>query len=856
MLLEGKFRTAAIDGTVVIRRHTVSNVCGGGCMNWWRDIRISVRTLTRHRAFTITAVSTFAIAIASTTAIATIVDAILLRPLPYPDSDRIVQIISYRREGAATIRSGTMARPFILGLSERSRSLVDIGEFDSFSNITRRRLAMTVAGQLGAAQLYGTRISPVLFSIFGARPQLGRLLAPGDERPGRNGLIVLSDRVWRAQYGADPQVLGSLLAIDGRPYTLVGVMSAGFAFPDAETDFWIPLTSTAVPPPSEPRSDSPNSAYADGVFARLKEGIAIENASRETDAILRTVSLEVAAGRPPEQNGFPPSLQRRAEVVSMKDELVSPVRPMLRMLSFAGVLLLLIASANLVTLFLERMQSARIVVAIRTALGGTRQQILRQFAIEGLLLAAAGGAMGVALAYWIVRVTVLVVPPDIPRVDEIALYLPALLAAVLASTACGVVLAVATAWRSARTDGPSVFTKSQSGASSRSGFVAIGSRALIVAGEVALAVVLSVGAGLLVRSFAGLVNVDPGYNARGVMTFQIVPPAGGVSDPTRLYEEVLSRLHANPAIQAAAATDVLPIAGAGAFHLTISGLPAAAGSEPMIMRIVSRNYFQALAIRIIDGRTFSDGGPADYPELIVNQEFVRRYFPGTNAVGQLVGDEPRYRVVGVVNDVRHGGLAAGVRAEYYVDLTRFGLTEAVRPYFVVRSAADHGSLASVVRSAVRGVDPRLGVDLSQQTMAEMISASIARPRFNTFVLTAFAIVALTLAAVGIYGVLSHAVVGRTREIGIRIAIGASPSRVLTHVVRQSLLLTGVGAAIGLLVAAAVTRYLKSMLFELAPLDPLTFAAVAVLFLVVALLASWLPAARASRVDPLVALRHD
>jgi putative ABC transport system permease protein len=825
-------------------------------MDLRRDIRISVRTLSRHRAFTIAAVSTFAIAVGSTTAIATIVDSILLRPLPYPDSDRIVQVISYRREGAATIRSGSMARPFILGLSERSRSFSELGAFDSFSNITRRRLAMTVADEGGAAELYGTRISPMLFSMLRAHPQLGRLFAPGDERPERNRLIILSDRSWRAQYGGDPRALGSSLAIDGRPYTLIGIMSPGFAFPDAETDFWIPLTPAAVPPPSEARSDSPNSAYADGVFATLRRGVSIEAASKETDATLRALSLEVAAGRPPEQNGFPPSLQRRADVVFMKDELVSPVRPMLQMLSFAAVLLLLIASANLITLFLERVQSARAGVAIRTALGASRQQILRQFAIDGVVLAAAGGAIGIALAYWIVRLAVLVVPPDLPRVDEVAVHVPVLMLALGTSGLFGVLLALGSAWRAAPVDGLGVITRFQFETGNRSGFGRISSRTLVVAAEVALAVVLCVGAGLLVRSFVGLVNVNLGYDAKDVIAFQVVPPAGQVSDPTRLYQDILSRLDTIPSIQAAAATDVLPIAGAGAFHLTLAGLPTAPGSEPMIMRIVSRQYFRAMAMRITEGRTFSEAGPAAYPELIVNQEFVRRYLPGTNAVGQLVGDQPRYQVVGVVNDVRHGGLSGGVRAEYYVDLTRFGLTDAVRPYFVVRSAADHGVLASMIRSAVRGVDPRLGVDLNQQSMVELISASVARPRFNMVVLTAFAIVALALATVGIYGILSHAVTQRTREIGIRIAIGASPSRVLAAVLRQSLTLTGTGAAIGLLVAAAVTRYLESMLFELAPLDPPTFAGVAALFLLVALLASYLPAARASRVDPLVALRHE
>ena len=367
-------------------------------MGLLNEVRISIRTLTKNGAFTVAAVLTVAIVVGATTAVATIVDSILLRPLPYSDSERIVQVISYRREGAATVRSASMARPFILGLSERSRSFASVGTFDSFSNVTRRRLTMTAAGQFGAAELSGTRISPVLLSMLGAQPQLGHLFAPGDERPERNQRIVLSDRSWRAQYLGDPKVLGSSMTIDGRLYTVVGVMSPGFAFPDARTDFWIPLTSAPVPPPSEPRSDSPNSAYADGVFARLRDGVSIEAAEKETDGLLRALSLEVEAGRKPEQTGFPPSLERRADVVSLKDELVAPVRPMLQMLSLAALVLLLIGSANLITLFLERVDSTRVDVAVRTALGASRQQILRQFVIDGVVVAVAGGVLGIAVA--------------------------------------------------------------------------------------------------------------------------------------------------------------------------------------------------------------------------------------------------------------------------------------------------------------------------------------------------------------------------------------------------------------------------------------------------------------------------
>jgi putative ABC transport system permease protein len=376
-----------------------------------------------------------------------------------------------------------------------------------------------------------------------------------------------------------------------------------------------------------------------------------------------------------------------------------------------------------------------------------------------------------------------------------------------------------------------------------------------VVAEVALAVVLCVGAGLLVRSFVGLVNVNPGYDAKDVMTFQIVWPAGHVSDPTRLYDDVLIRLNADPIIQAVGATDVLPIEGAGAFNLTLGGMSAASGTEPMFMRIVSPLYFQAMGMRMIEGRTFSASTPA-YPEVLVNEEFVRRYLSGTDPIGQIVGDQPRYQVVGVVNDVRQGGLTAGLRAEYYVDLTRFGLTDAIRPHFVVRSGAGTSRLGPLIRSTVLGIDPRLGVDLNQQTMAELVSASVATPRFNTFVLVAFAAIALALAIVGIYGVMSHAVARRTREIGIRMALGAVPAQIFGTIVRQSVMLAGTGAAIGLVTAAGATRQLKSMLFELTPLDPWTFLAVAVMALAVAVLAAYPPAARASRVDPLVALRRD
>lgn len=373
-----------------------------------------------------------------------------------------------------------------------------------------------------------------------------------------------------------------------------------------------------------------------------------------------------------------------------------------------------------------------------------------------------------------------------------------------------------------------------------------------------MAVVLCVGAGLLVRSFITLVNVNPGYDARNVTVFQVVVPSGRATDPGRLYDDVLSRLDADPTVQAVGATDVLPIAGASTFHFALGGLPVSPGADSqMVMRIVSRRYFEAIGMTIVEGRTFSEAGRAGHAEVIVNQEFVRRYFGGANPIGRFVGETSSpYEVIGVVNDVRHTGFAGSVRPEYYVDLTRFGLTDATRPYFVVRSRSSPAVLAGLIRSAVQSVDPEAGVNLNQQTMSELVSASVAKPRFNTVLLGTFAVVALVLAAVGIYGVMAHAVTQRAREIGIRMALGAAPARVLLLVLGQSVMLTAFGAVIGLLGAGAVTRYLEGMLFELTPLDPPTFFGVALLFVLVALLASFFPAARASGVDPLVALREN
>ena len=819
------------------------------------DLRYAVRTMVRNPSFTLVAAATLAIGIGATTAIFSVVDSILVRPLPYQGSDRVVHIVSHRSEGGKDVRGWGMSQRYFVGLRERTRTLSAVGGYDSFSNLTRQRLAMLMEGSDGAAQLLGTRMSPVLFSMLGAQAQIGRVFDLAEERPDRHNVIILSHRAWRAHYGGDANVLGRSLTLDGRPYSLIGVMPQAFHFPDRLTDFWIPLTPAPVPPPSAPRSDTPNTGYTDGTFARLADGISTETAAAEVEAILRRLDVELAAERrwSLDQIGRPASMPRRSEVVSMKEELVGPVRAALGMLSIAVVLVLLIACANVLNLWLSRTAGRRREIAIRSALGAGRGRLVRQLLTESLTLAIVGGLAGIALANALVPAIVRFAPSDIPRVEEIGLN-PIVLAIALAlSGLAGVAVGLILALRVGRVGLETL--PAATAATSASPFRRVGAGTLAIVGEIASALILFVAAGLVIRSFITLVNVNPGYDARNVLTFQVVIAPGHFPDPRVFYDELIARLESMPGVQSAAVTDVLPIVGSGGFHLALGGLPNPPGpGDSMVMRVVSRNYFSTMGVRVIDGRPFSerDGGRR---VMLVNREFARRYFGVDSPVGRTAGDQPdTYEVIGVVDDVRHAGLQADVRPEYYVDLREFAFGDTVRPYFVVRTRGEPVSLLPSIRALVQQMDRQVAIGHNAAAMSDIVSASVTRPRFYTVLFGAFAAIAVGLAAIGIYGVMAYSVAQRTREIGVRVALGARREQVVALVLKQGLLLTGAGVIIGLAGAAAVTRYLEGMLFGLTPLDPGTFTLVSLLLTLVATLASYVPARRATKVDPVVALR--
>jgi putative ABC transport system permease protein len=815
-----------------------------------REVRFAARLLARQRAFAGAAIATLAVGIGSATAVFTVVNGVLVQPLPYQDADRIVHLVSHNRQAGAETRGWVMSLPYFSRLRERAASLSAIGGYDSFSNITRRRLTTVVDGAEGSARLPGTRMSPALFEMLGVQATLGRYFDAGEEEPAQNSVMVLSHRAWQTTFGGDRAVLGRSVPLDGRAYTVVGVMPPSFAFPDAQTAFWIPLTPAQLPPPAAPRSDSPNSYYTDAIFGRLAPGVSPAQAEREVDGILRAVDLELAPRFPALEDQYRQraSLVKRAEAVPMKDELVAPVRPRLQLLLGAVGLVLLIACANVANLLLARAGSRTREMAVRAAIGAGRRQLLTQMMAESLVLGLVGGALGIIAARCALQVLIPFVPDGVPRLDEVGLHAPVVLFAGLLSTTAGLAVGLVPAlrvsndallWRGGRT--PRWFSLS-----------------VVVAGEIAMATVLLTGAGLFMRSFVALVSVSPGFDANRVLTFQLVRPSGDERDPVPAYRKLLQRLEAIPSVEAAGLTDVLPIAGSGAFHLAIEDLPQPpAPGDSMTMRLVSAGYFQAMGITIVRGRSFPGEISASASPILVNREFARRYLGSGDAIGKRVGRSPlTYEVIGIVENVRQSGLDAAAPPEYYVDFNGFGLTAATQPYFAVRTRGNPAALAPTVRGIARDIDPKFGVDFNLGTMSDIVSRSVARPRFQAVIVGGFAGIAVLLAAVGIYAVMAHTVGRRTREIGTRMALGARRRDVIVMILRQSGTTTAAGIGAGLAGAAVLARSLEGMLFGVAPLDPATFVAVPLLFAAVALAAACIPARRAASVDPSVALRCD
>jgi putative ABC transport system permease protein len=801
-----------------------------------RDLRYAVRMLAKRPGFTVVAVLALALGIGANTAIFSVVNAVLLRPLEYFEPDRLLMVWENHtaREGPET--EWTSPPTFA---DWRDQNNV----FDGMAAL--QGWGPTVTGGAEPERLTGAAVSHDMFQVLGVEPALGRSFRIEEDRAGGERVVILGHGLWKRRFGGEASILDRAITLNGEAYTVIGVMPEGFRFPIiSNAEAWLPLMQSV-------NSTCGRGCYTLRTVARLKPGIEIERARQEMGGL-----AEGLAEKYPEVNtGVGITL------VSLHEQMVGSLKPMLLVLLGAVGFVLLIACANVANLMLARAATRTKEIAIRTALGASRARLVRQLLTESLLLSLAGGALGLLLAFWLVDVMVAFSPASTPRLNEVAIDKTVLGFTLLVAIATGIVFGLVPALQTTRPDfGHSL--KEGKGTDAASGGKRV--RSALVVAEVALALMLLIGAGLLIKSFANLLNVDPGFNPSNVLTLQLSLPRTRYPEGKQVfafYADLIGRIKSLPGVESVGAGSSLPLVGPNTdADFQIEGRPAPPPGEETIAwySLVTSDYFQTMGMRIMSGRSFNERDHADSPYvIIISETTARRYWPGEDPVGKHIltgsSNKPdRREIVGVVRDVKHFGIDADVRPTMYYPHAQ---VPARLMTVTVRTTADPTSLAATARSQVWSIDKELSVS-NISNMKEIVSTSIAQPRLIMLLLGAFAALALILAAVGIYSVIAYAVTQRTREIGIRMALGAQAADVLKLIVGQGMLLTVTGVAVGLAGAFALTRFMQSFLYEVDAFDPVTFAAISLLLVSVALLACYIPARRAAKVDPMIALRHE
>jgi putative ABC transport system permease protein len=800
-----------------------------------QDLRFSGRQLWKNPGFTLVAVLTLALGIGATTAIFSVVYGVVLRALPFAAPERLVRPFSVSAQGVA---QPLFSAANFLDWRAASRTIAAAAAVQGTT--------LNLSGeQAEPERLRGARVSAGFFQVLGVRPLTGRTFQEGEDRPGNAGVAVISEDFWRRRYGGDRGVIGRSLTLNGEPHTVVGILARGTQLPTG-VDVWVPLVVS-------PAQRSRRGAASFGGVARLAPGATLEQARAEAELIGR----RLAAQYPDANAGFADSMT----VEPLQEQLVGETRKPLLILLGAVGFVLLIACANVANLLLVRAAARESEIVIRAALGAGRARIVRQLLTESLLLAAAGGAAGMALAAWITRVLVTLAPRGIPRLQDIGLDGAALLFALGTSVLTGMLFGLAPALQASRTDLSGAIREGTRGSRGRGGTRA---RSTLVVAETALAVVLLAGAGLLIRSFSRLQEVNPGFETRHALTFNLELPPGKYPDEARLrafMAALLERMGRLPGVNAVGATTYgMPFQGnLNEITFSVVGRPPAPPGKEDVMRVAvaTPDYFRALGLQIVRGRGFTaqdrDGAPQ---AVILNQTAARRFFPAEEALGKrlvLATKVPRNgEVVGVVSDFKQDALAKEIEPQVFL---AYDQVPKESLSVVLRSDREPQILAGAARAQMRELDPDLPV-FGLQPVAELVAGSTAQSRFYMLLLGGFAAISLALAAVGIYGVIAYAVRQRTQEIGIRMALGASRGKVLRMVVGQGLTLALAGAAAGLAGAFAAARGLRGLLFEVSASDPLTYLGVALMLVLVAAIASYLPARRAARTEPNLALRGE
>ena len=807
-----------------------------------QDIRHALRLFRRTPGFTAVSALTIALAIGGCTAVFSVVNGVLLSPLPYPQPEQIVSVAEEHPGSPSTLGGLLLSNHTYHAWEPAAKTVVDVGAYNP------RRYTVSGEGLPASDRVAGTAVSPALLRVLGVATRTGRSFEDGDAKPGAAPVVLLSHEFWVSRLGSDPAAVGRTLRLDNISHEIVGIMPAGFAFPDSAliyTPFDVPLPT-------------PNGVSIFAALARMAPGATPEQVHAEATAAAQSVTrpyvMEVVFGK-----GGPVEVP----VQRLSERVTASVRPALLVLAVGIGLVLVIACANVTNLFLSRGVSRAREMAVRAALGAGRARLLRQLLVESLLLSIVGGALGVFLGWLLIRTIPALAPGDFPRLTNIEINGEVLLVSAVLSMIAGTLSGLLPALRGSRTALSSAMRQGDVRTATASGR---GSRPVLLALEAALAVVLLVGAALLGRSFANLLDVDAGYDPAGVLTANLVP-VGQDDEPrmTAVANQVLERVRALPGVEAAGAGNMAPFGGSTAISgFTLPGETTADG-QPVQARALSHwvtpGYFQALGMRLVDGRfpVAADATSATRT-VLVNESFVKTYFSdgrdvvGRRYMGMMGNDDTPFEIIGVVADALPAALDGKPEPSIYV--TQGGEFLFARTTLVVRTGGDPSALGPAIRSAVREIEPSAVALDHVATLSSQVAESVGQPRFAASVLGAFAILALVLAAIGLYGVLSYNVTARRREMGVRAALGAGRRDLLGLVMWQGLGVTAIGLALGLAASAFLTRLMETMLFGVRPLDIVSFIAAPAVLFAVACLACLIPAMRAARVDPAIALRSE
>ena len=810
------------------------------------DLRYGVRSLRRAPGFAAVAILTLALGIGATTAIYSVVNGVILRPLPYPDADRIAMVwMDNKRQG----------------MSEDIHSPANLADYRTQNTVFERIAAYSpvgynLTGGCPEATCEPLRVAAAaatsdFFPVLGTRPVLGRAFGPEEEVDGRDAVAVISHGLWARQFGSRPDAVGSTVELSGRKRTIIGVMPRGYAFPSADTDLWVPLV---IPPDFAAARNS----FALWAVGRLKPGVPFERAQSDMAAINKRI-----------QETYPQQRDYGVSLVPLPQQVVGPsLRTALWVMLGAVGAVLLIACANVANLMLSRAAVREREVGVRLALGASRTRLVRQLLTESVLLAVVGGALGVALAWGGLRLLTGLAPADVPRLDQVRIDAPVLVVSLAVAVATGLLFGLVPALQASRPN-LAESLRDAGGRGATGGQRGNQMRRALAAAQVALVVVLLTGAGLLIRSFLELQRVDLGFRPDNLLTMRVALPGAKYPPPSRVrfYTGLLDQMRAAPGVQSVGAISSIFLSNTpNSTNFTIEGRPRTPDIDntEVPLDAVTPDYFRTMGIALVRGRTFTadDGRDSTPPVVIINEAMAKRFWPNEDPIGKRFryggGDvdpanqPPWLTIVGVVGNMRRTGLDTPVRFETFLPLPQ-------RPYsqmtFVVRTTGEPLAAAPAVRAAVRTADPTLPV-FEIKSMDQLLSDRVAQRRFSMTLLGTFAGLALVLGLVGVYGVTSYLVAQRTREVGLRLALGAQPGTVVRMVVRQGMIVAAVGVGAGLVASLALTRLMAGLLYEVSPTDVATLGVVTATLAGATMLANYIPARRAARVDPLVALRNE